>query len=422
MFKQVCCQNIETPRKNDFEVTYFDRGKGAYLFDKSGQVYIDFMNGFGSITLGYDDLDLKNMLYEVIEKDAIFLKTPTEYLDELSGSVLEDYENCSRVSFFTTGTSAVKAAVSMAKKSIGKKLILSSGYHGWDEIWEQSKKPFQPNCHGIIDFYFILEEFERLVDKHKSEIAAVVISPDLTYFDLEYYAKINEICKVNNLILILDDVKLGYRYRLGASIPSSVLQADIYVVSKCISNGSRISLLIGKEDKMRFSENLCFTSFFDVYSTVSAVATLRKIKSYKVIESIKQNGDRFIDEAKKLIKEYSLPIEIHGNGNLFQFVFGSCELNDSFYRYALINGLIFFKDDNQCPSYAFNRDICTEAVRKFENVLKCLKDEYSNLTGKVVSPHRIALTAYNQIDGCIEKMDYHDKIQFVERVIYSEEN
>ncbi|MCX7747692.1 MAG: aminotransferase class III-fold pyridoxal phosphate-dependent enzyme [Clostridia bacterium] len=391
----------------------FSGGEGAYLYDANGKNYIDFWNGFGSILLGYNDPDVVNAIKEIIDSKAFSLQAPTNYLNLLGDKILEDYPGKDSLAIYPGGTPAVRAAVQTAVNASKGDIILSAGYHGWDPMWEMSKAPFEPNGYGVIDFYFIPEKLEALAEKYRNRIAAVVISPDLSYFSEAYYKNIWKICKDHGLTTILDDVKCGYRYSIGPSLSPEVFPADMYIISKCIANGARISCVIGAKDMMEHIKYYCFTSFYDVFAAASAVCTLNKIKEKNVIREIRKVGDYFIKEAMKKMEEVKLPITIRGNGNLFQIVFEEEELSEAFYKESVENGLIFFKEDNQCISYAFTEEVCQEALNRLQKVLDVLSKRFPASLGKSVSKEQIFKTAYNQIDGCIEDMSYEDKIKFV---------
>lgn len=407
-------QNIFSPCLDNGARICFSKGEGAYLYDNN-KTYIDFWNCFGSVLLGHNDGDVIDAIRRAIDYRNL-LNAPTDYLNQFSDLILEDYPNKDQIAIFNSGTSAVKAAVTIAIKYTTKNIILSSGYHGWDAIWSKSDLPLSPNQYNVIDFYYIQEELERLLEKYKGQIAAVVISPDKSYFSNEFYKHINDVCKQNNIFIIVDDVKVGYRYNVGASLPNSIIDADIYVVSKCIANGSKISCVIGGRSVLNHGQHFYYTSFFDMYPIITAIATLKKQKSQNIHTKINDIGNQFISEALKVINSLELPIEIKGNGNLFQFILYNDALSRNFFVESINQGLLFYVGDNQCISFAFNQTICGHALDRLEKVLKKLRKKFPNLVAKKVDATRLFLTAYNQIDGCIESMSYQQKINFINNI------
>ncbi|RCX11127.1 neamine transaminase/2'-deamino-2'-hydroxyneamine transaminase/neomycin C transaminase [Anaerobacterium chartisolvens] len=413
-----CPQNMYSLKSRDGRNICFAGGDGCYLFDETGKEYVDLWNGFGSVLLGYNDEDIVKGFNYLISNRALSLQAPTSYLKQLSRLLLEDYPHKSQIGIFPTGTSAVRAATLAALQKTGKDFVLSSGYHGWDVMWSKGTRLFEPNSYGVIDFYYIIEKLEELVHLYKDRVAAVVVSPDFSYFGNAFYGKLFSICKENKLLIIVDDVKCGYRYAWGPSLSPEAFPADIYVVSKCIANGARISCLIGNEDIMKHISDFCFTSFFDIYSTASAVITLKKIKERNVQQKIREAGDRLILGVEQIIKKWGLPISITGNGNLFQFVLASSELSEAFYQQCTDNGIALYKDDNQCPSYAFDDNALRKVLSKFEEVLSSMALMFPGLLGKDIPIKRFHLAAYYQTDGCAEAMDYDEKVSLITELLY----
>jgi neamine transaminase/2'-deamino-2'-hydroxyneamine transaminase/neomycin C transaminase len=153
-----------------------------------------------------------------------------------------------------------------------------------------------------------------------------------------------------------------------------------------------------------------------MYPIITAIATLKKQKSQNIHTKINDIGNQFISEALKVINSLELPIEIKGNGNLFQFILYNDALSRNFFVESINQGLLFYVGDNQCISFAFNQTICGHALDRLEKVLKKLRKKFPNLVAKKVDATRLFLTAYNQIDGCIESMSYQQKINFINNI------
>jgi|LSQX01.1.fsa_nt_gb neamine transaminase/2'-deamino-2'-hydroxyneamine transaminase/neomycin C transaminase len=406
-------QNMYFIEDSDKKRVFFNKGEGAYLYDDRGKSYIDFWNGFGSVILGYNDPDVISSLNEMFTEKTYSIQAPTKYLLELSELLLEDYKGKDSVAMFPGGSDATKAAALTAQMYTGKDIIISAGYHGWDPMWSMGNKPFEPNKYGVIDFFFIMEKFEELIKEYSGRIAAVIISPDRSYFKDEYYKNIYAICKRNGLLTIVDDVKCGYRYNIGSSLSFDTFQADMYLVSKGIANGARISCVIGNALIMKHISDFCFTSFYDVLCLVSSISTLKKSKKLHIHQRIREVGDHFINEAGSMIKSVGLPIDIYGNGNLFQFVLGDENFSNAFYTECVEQGLILYEGDNQCISYAFNDEVLRDALRRFGNVLETLRKKCSGQIGKHNLKEHIYTAAYNQTDGCMEDMTLEEKLEFV---------
>jgi neamine transaminase/2'-deamino-2'-hydroxyneamine transaminase/neomycin C transaminase len=400
------------------ETICFHRANGAYLYDEEGKDYIDLWNAFGSITLGYCDKDINRAIAAMIRDEMISMCAPNEYLNDLRELLLKDYPLQTSVGIFTSGTQAVRAAIFAALKHSGRDLIVSAGYHGWDPMWQQANVMFEPNRYHVIDCYYILEEFEKIIAARKNEIAVVVISPEQSYFSEAYYEKVFSLCQEYRFTIIVDDVKCGYRYQQGSSLDTKKFQADLYVVSKCIANGARISCVIGNDELMRNMKEFCYTSYYDIYPLLSAVVTLKKIKKNHTIAAIRAMGDRLIDGLEADLSAIGLPIKIVGNGNLFQFILGSEKLNSAFYRECMRQRIYLYENDNQCPSYAFNDTVVVDTLRRFHNVFVNLAQIFSKDLDKKISNERILIASFEQTLGCAEAIPYSEKLNFIRNTVF----
>lgn len=395
-----------------------ERGEGAFLYDHTGKSYIDFWNGFGAVTLGYGDEDLCAAVNALMSDGSYGVQLPSRHLGELGELLLGDFPGMDAAALFTGGTPALRAAAVMARRRTGKPLLLSAGYHGWDPMWGLAAEPFTPNQDQVIDFFFVLEELRTILSRCGTDIGALLLSPDRSYFSEAYYRELADLCAEHGLLVLIDDVKCGYRYRVGSSLPREVIAADAHIVSKGIANGARVAAMVGRQELMDEAADLCFTSFHDTHTAASAVATLTKLRRCEVPARIRVIGDRFIEGACERIQAAEVPMVITGNGNLFQFVCGDVE--DAFYRLATQHGLALFPEDNQCPSFALTELICDDALNRFEHVVQDLARTVPASLGAEVPSRRVMEAAFNQCDGCLQDASLQDKRAFLADVFAQE--
>lgn len=416
---RLCQDEFENYQINGQEIIITAAEK-AYLFDQHGRRYIDFHNGYGTTILGYSNAVLKANIQTLLQDNLYYVKCPTEYLFNLKELLLQDYPDCDAVAFYTTGTTAVKAAISaVIKENPSKKIVLSAGYHGWDPMWEKSEELFQPNNYGVIDFYFILEKFEELLSKYHDEICAVVISPDRIHFSENFFDRFFELAKKYNILIIDDGVKSAYRYKLGSLIEKWNYPNMIHTASKCISNGARISAVLYNSKYDPYFKEYVYTTFFDTSAALTAISTIETMHSENVPDKIRVLGERFLTAAKAYINDISLNLEIIGCGNMFQFIFPDDESEEMFYQRALIEGLYFFAGDNQSISYGYDNDIIDEAIESFKKVALYLKDNKFCL--KPITNERVFLAALEQSEGCPEKLSLEEKCKYLQEYVEGEE-
>lgn len=113
------------------------RGLGPYVEDLDGNVFIDFLNGAGSLPLGHSHPELLEAIAAQLPFFQHGLDFPTEVRDEflsLHLSLLpEEMRSRTKIGFCgPTGANAVEAALKLCKTATGRSEVIAfqGGYHG----------------------------------------------------------------------------------------------------------------------------------------------------------------------------------------------------------------------------------------------------------------------------------------------------
>jgi len=113
------------------------RAQGSYVEDLDGNVFIDFLNGAGSLPLGHSHPELLEAIQEQLMKFQHGLDFPTEIRDEyisMHMSLLPtEMQGRTKIGFCgPTGANAIEAALKLCKTATGRSEVISfhGGYHG----------------------------------------------------------------------------------------------------------------------------------------------------------------------------------------------------------------------------------------------------------------------------------------------------
>lgn len=119
--------------------TVFATATGATLTDESGQDYIDFFAGAGSLNYGHNHPFLKRALLEYLTADGVvhaldmYTVAKRRFLESFEQLILQPRSLEYRVMFpGPTGTNAVESALKIARKVTGRQNVISftNGFHG----------------------------------------------------------------------------------------------------------------------------------------------------------------------------------------------------------------------------------------------------------------------------------------------------
>jgi|LSQX01.1.fsa_nt_gb glutamate-1-semialdehyde aminotransferase len=405
--------------RDDLDTAYpffIKKGKGAFVWDLDGNEFIDFSNANGGIVLGYCNEDVDSVVADQIKNYGnIFATQFSQHKADLAHKLLEIFNKAERAVFFKTGSDATDAAIRIARMATGKDIILTSGYHGWHD-WQLNMFPrfsFKDDRH--INFQYNLDLLDELIQKHKGEIAGVIVTPEYNYYDDEFYLKLQSIVKKNNLIFILDEVASGFRYQLGGLQAKIGLEPDITCLGKGLANGYSIAAVIGKNSVIR--EACLKTHMWSTYNSelvgiVASLKTLEIMQKYDVPSLIEEKSVYFMDNLKKLLDEFKISGELFTHPNIFHIVFEDDELLGKFVMESAKRGVLLSKDYENMLSLSHDIAILDKAFDRMHSALDYLKangDIPEDSESRLITRSALEARMIEEFDGSFEHSMYKDR-------------
>jgi len=299
---------------------YIDHGKGGRLWDIDGNEYIDYRMGYGPGILGYADPRVDEAARAGMEVGGVFaLSTEREY--EVAKRISKMVPAAELVRFSNSGTEAVMAALRLARAHTGKDshIVVEGGYHGvFDSVlwyadieeWDPATgdPPIEADSEGIpqvlkkLAYFTPLNDADYLEDvlkRHHQDIGAFLIEPMMgnccsITATLEYVKAARELCDKYNVVMIVDEVKTGFRVARGGVQELMGFKADLCTFAKAVGNGYPISVVAGREDIMRrIGDGVIHGGTYTCHSVALAAAekTLEILDETDALESIAQYGE-----------------------------------------------------------------------------------------------------------------------------------
>ena len=328
--------NVPFPKNYASDFLVFEKGEGVYLYDPTGKKYLDFGSGISVNALGHGREDLAQAAYEqmkkVIHTSNLFTSEPSVFLAEK----LIGLGNFDAVHFGNSGSEANEAAIKYARlysnKTKGegnyKILAFENGFHG-RTIGSLSctynsayKIPFEPLVPGIE--FSPYNDAKALEEKLDSSFAAVIVEVvqgegGLMMMTEEFAAKLNELCRKYDIVLIADEVQTGLG-RTGWPFASSMigLEPDIISLAKPLAGGLPLSAtLLPKKINDLISAG-DHGSTFGGGPVTSAVAgkVLDVILNPPFLFEVQKNGEYLSKKLKSLAETFSFIGETRGCGML----------------------------------------------------------------------------------------------------------
>ncbi|CAM2892562.1 aminotransferase class III-fold pyridoxal phosphate-dependent enzyme [Methylobacterium mesophilicum] len=248
---------------------------GVTVTDLDGNVFYDLAGSYGVNLLGVDVY--RACLDEGAAKVAALGPVLGPLHPVVTGNVarLKALSGLDEVSFHMSGTEAVMQAARLARYHTGRRRIVRfcGAYHGW---WGEVQ-PGIGNPVPTRDTLTLADMSDRTlrVLSSRRDVACVLVNPlqamhpnagapsdsalvdsaRKAAFDREAYtqwlAALRAVCTANGIVLIFDEVFLGFRLARGGAQEYFGVRADMVTYGKTLGGGLPVGVLCGRADLMR---------------------------------------------------------------------------------------------------------------------------------------------------------------------------
>ena len=256
---------------------FMTQGQGARLTDADNNIYLDFMNNFTSLIHGHAHPAVTDALCRQAACGTAFA-APTESQTQLAEVISDRVPSMEQLRFCSCGSEATLMATRAARAFTGKQKIMKmeGGYNGNHDLGELSLTPTrrragpleEPNTtltdHGIalsavadtITVPFNEPEIaDRLMEKHKHEVAAIIMEPMLGALGMippepGYLAAMRDITAKHGILLIFDEV-ITLRLSPGGMQQIAGVTPDLTALGKIIGGGMPVGAFGGRREIMQ---------------------------------------------------------------------------------------------------------------------------------------------------------------------------
>jgi len=246
--------------------------KGAYLYDEDGNRLVDYINSWGPMILGHA---YEPVVLSIIERTKLGTSfgMPTALETEIANLAVSMVPNIEKIRFVNSGTEACMSAIRLARGYTKRdKIIKFAGcYHGHSDSFliqaGSGASTFgTPNSPGVTNgtaqdtllaHYNDLDSVKQLIDSNPNEIAAIIVEPVAGNMGCippknGFLAGLRELCTINNILLIFDEVMTGFRLAKGGVQELYGVNADIVTFGKVIGGGLPVGAFAAKSEIMDY--------------------------------------------------------------------------------------------------------------------------------------------------------------------------
>lgn len=306
------------------------RAKGAYFWDMDDNRYLDLMCAYGPNVLGYNDPDIDAAAIAQLKVENCV--TAPSYKMVECAELLVDTVACADWAYFMkNGTDATTFSVLCARAHTGKKKIffLEGYYHGNDQWAMKVDYPGilpEDIANNRVIPWFDLNALQQAYDACNGDVAALIAQPydhgnfaDNRVANREYWRQVREFCDKHGMLLIIDDVRAGFRLDLAGSDHYYGFKADIICFCKALANGYNMSAACGGEHLKATASSLSFTGSYWMSAVpfAACIATLNKMKALDTPRLFRENGTKLTEGFKAAAAEHGFELVVSGEPALF---------------------------------------------------------------------------------------------------------
>lgn len=262
----------------DENTVFIKTAKGHKLTNTDGKEYIDFRLGYGPIILGYADERVDHAVTRQISRGA----TLTGFSTPLDIEVVKKIKNLcpqiDKVRFANSGSEAVMGAIRTARGFTKRNRIamVEGSFHGlFDEVmWKADVEAWNPEnqvhpeiipfgggiphkTRDLVDLIQLndTEGLKNLFKEKGSELACVMLEPIIgncgsISATFEWLKELRKLCDENGTLLLMDEVKTGFRVAKGGAQELYGVHADLTTFAKAMGNGYPIACFGGRKEVM----------------------------------------------------------------------------------------------------------------------------------------------------------------------------
>lgn len=284
---------------------FFIRAAGSRITDTDGNHYIDYLCGYGPNLFGYGHPDIDRAVAE--QQARIDTATgPSPLIVDLAEALVGMISHADWAMFCKNGADATMMALMIARAYRGKRkvLVARNAYHGampWNT----------PRPAGVVAedrahiIYYDYNDPQALADaavEAGSDLAGIFAAPfrhdtfsDQAMPDPEYARAARRLADEHDALLIVDDVRAGFRLARDCSWETIGVRPDLSAWGKVLGNGQPISALAGNDRARAAASSIYVTGsyWFSAVPMAAAVETLRLVRETDYLEHITSIGEQF---------------------------------------------------------------------------------------------------------------------------------
>ncbi len=371
---------------------FSQRAKGSYFWDVDGNRFIDYMCAYGPNVLGYCDEDVDAAARKQMELGDCITAPSTKMID-FAELLVDTVASADWAFFAKNGNDVTTLAVLTARAySHKKKIVFFKGYyHGvapWTQKVDYAGILEEDVCNNLYVDWNDYEQLERVFQENKGQIAGLIAQPYMhgNFQDNQFpadgfWAKVRKLCTDNDVVLIVDDVRAGFRLDLAGSDHYFGFEADLICFCKALANGYNVSALCGKDFLKNTVSSLTYTGSYWLSAVpfAAGIACVEKMRRLNLPKLLQEKGEKLRDGLLAAAKRYQFDLHFTGAPALFYLRIAddpSLSLHQEWVAECVKRGVYFTNHHNHFLNASLTDGDIAETVAVAEEAFEVLRERH----------------------------------------------
>ncbi len=374
---------------------FSEKAQGTYFWDVDGNKYIDYMCAYGPNVLGYNDPDVDAAALKQM-KLGNCTTSPNKIMVECAELLVDTVNTADWAFFAKNGNDATQGAILTARAHTHKKKIIffNGFYHGVSPFVQKIDYPGvtpEDVANNIYVNWDDIDTLKKVIEENKGEIAALIAQPynhgnfsDNSFPIKGFWQDVRRLCTEEGIVLIVDDVRAGFRLDLAGSDHYFGFEADIICFCKALANGYNMSAFCGKEFLKSAASSLSYTGSYWMSAVpfAACIACINKMKKLDTPKLFKELGTELTEGLKAAGAEHGFNLTVSGAPSLFYLRIANDDtmmLHQEWIAECVNRGVFFASHHNHFINAALTHEDIKKTIEIAEDAFKTVKKNHPEL-------------------------------------------
>ena len=367
---------------------FAERAKGSYFWDVDGNRFIDYMCAYGPNIMGYNDEEIDEAARKQLEK-CNCTTSPSHIMVDFAELLVDTVASADWAFFAKNGNDVTTLAIMTARAHTRrKKIVFFKGYyHGvspWTQKIDYSGILEEEVCNNIYVDWNDLDGLKRVFSENKGQIAAVISQPYMhgNFMDNEmpaegFWKSVRELCTKNGTVLVIDDVRAGFRLDIAGSDHYFGFEADLICFCKALANGYNVSALCGKNFLKNTVSGISYTGSYWMSAEpfAAGIACINKMRRLDLPKILMEKGKTLTEGLKATAEKHGYDLRVSGVPSLFYLRIAnddSLMLHQRWIAEMVKRGVYLTNHHNHFINYALSDEDIKETIEIADEAFRVL--------------------------------------------------